>query len=71
MKIKWFSFLKDIPVNFLFMIFTFTFIFTYNEFQPITTLIELVISIFIALLVVIMLAYFSVVSKKDKTLITK
>jgi len=71
MKIPWLSFLKDIPLNFVFLVFIFTLMFAYNEYYSITTLLELIVSISISLLLIILLLYFSIINKKDKERINK
>jgi O-antigen/teichoic acid export membrane protein len=71
MKIPLLSFLKDIPLNFAFLVFIFTPMFLYNEYYSITTFIELIFTISISLLLIIPLSYFLIINKKDRVIINK
>jgi membrane protein EpsK len=71
MKIPLLSFLKDIPLNFAFLVFIFTPMFLYNEYHSITTFIELIFTISISLLLIIPLSYFIIINKKDRGIINK
>jgi len=71
MKIPLLSFLKDIPLNFAFMMAIFTTMFLYNEYHSITTLIELSITVSISLLLIIALSYLIIINKKDRIIINK